>query len=46
MGTIEYQRFSIDSVNAGLAAGWTFAVGWFPFQTSYWAWFRREAPDG
>jgi hypothetical protein len=37
-------RFTLDEVNAGDAAGWTFAAGWFRFQTSCWAWFTRPAP--
>ena len=45
MATTEYRRFSIDDVNAGLASGWTFTAGWFPFQTSWWAWFMRLAPE-
>ncbi len=46
METIEYRRFSIESVNAGSATGWTFVSGWFPFQTTYFAWFKRETSDG
>ncbi len=46
METAEYMRFSIEEVNAGQAAGWTFFYGWFGFQASYWAWFRREVSDG
>ena len=46
MATLEYQRFSLESVNAGLPSGWTFASGWYPFQASWWAWYRREPSDG
>lgn len=46
MATREFMRFTLDEVNAGHAAGWTFASGWFRFQASWWAWYRREAPDG
>jgi hypothetical protein len=38
-------RFTIDEVNAGLPAGWTFASGWFPFQSSWWAWFSRPVRE-
>jgi len=44
--TREFMRFTLDEVNAGKADGWAFAAGWFPFQTSWWAWFCREASDG
>ena len=43
MATNEFMRFTVDEVNAGKTSGWTFAAGWFPFQTSYWAWFTRPA---
>ena len=46
METGEYMRFTIEEVNAGRAEGWTFLYGWFPFQASHWAWFRREVRDG
>ncbi len=46
VATREFMRFTLDEVNAGLARGWTFASGWFPFQTSYFAWFRREVSRG
>lgn len=43
---VEYQRFTIESVNAGRADGWAFASGWYPYQLSVWAWFRRDVVDG
>ena len=42
MATVEYQRFTVEEVNAGRAAGWTLAVGWFRAQQSAWAWFWRS----
>ena len=45
METTEFMRFTLDEVNAGLAAGWTFTSGWYPFQTSWWAWFTRPVPE-
>ena len=41
----EFRRFNIDDVNAGAAQEWTFASGWFPFQSSYWAWFARPVQE-
>jgi hypothetical protein len=40
---VEYRRFTIEEVNAGLARDWIFAAGWFRFNhaASAWAWFRR-----
>lgn len=46
MATREYMRFTLDEVNAGLAAGWTFSAGWFPYQQSAWAWFTRDVGHG
>ena len=44
---LEYRRFMIEQVRQGATAGWTFSSGWFPFQMSFWAWFRRETgPHG
>ncbi len=37
----EFQRFTLDDVNAGQVEGWTFASGWYAYQTSWWAWFTR-----
>jgi hypothetical protein len=45
VATTEFRRFSIEDLNAGLTIGWTFAVGWFAFQTSWWAWFVRSVPE-
>ena len=39
---MEFMRFTVHEVQAGAAEGWTFSSGWFPFQASWWAWFRRE----
>jgi len=38
-------RFSLEEVNSGRAEGWTFASGWYPFQSSWWAWFMRVTPE-
>jgi hypothetical protein len=43
VGQVEYRRFTVEEVNAGLAIGWTLASGWFRHSESAWAWFRREA---
>lgn len=44
--TVEFMRFTIDEANAGDAADWTFASGWYAFAGSAWAWYVREASDG
>ena len=46
MPTREYLRVSLEDANAGKAAGWTFAAGWFAFGLTWWAWFVREVSDG
>ena len=45
MAATEYQRFTIEDVNAGLGPGWEFACGWFRLDSlgTAWAWYRREA---
>jgi len=40
--TADYMRFTVEEVNAGQAAGWSFVAGWFRFSQSYWAWFKRD----
>jgi hypothetical protein len=45
VATTEYRRFTIDDANAGLASGWTFASGWFRYQSSWWAWFSRAVAE-
>ena len=46
MKTAEYMRFTVDEVQQGKAAGWSFAAGWFRRASGLiWAWFRREVPD-
>ena len=42
----EFKRFLLEEVNAGQAAGWDLASGWFWTQQTAWAWFSREVSDG
>jgi hypothetical protein len=39
----EYLRVGIDEAPGRMAEGWVLVTGWFPFATSWWAWFAREA---
>jgi hypothetical protein len=42
----EYLRVGIDDAPARIAEGWTLVAGWFPFATSWWAWFARDPESG